>query len=135
MPGPGNAGYAGFSKPKAKEIKRGRVVLRGVSFDNGTATIDPNSYLILDDVVASLESWPEVQLEIVGHTDNTGDEAANKQIATQRAETVRNYLLVRGVAPQRLVAVGKGGSDPIADNSTAAGRVINNRIEIRRIDP
>ena len=123
------------AKPKDKEIKRGRVVLRGVSFDRGTATIDPNSYLILDDVVASLAGWPEVQIEIIGHTDNAGDAAANIQIATQRAETVRNYLIVRGVAPQRLVAIGKGGSDPLADNATEQGRIINNRIEIRRIDP
>jgi outer membrane protein OmpA-like peptidoglycan-associated protein len=133
-----NGGCPGIetaAKPKAKEIKRGRVVLRGVSFEKGTATIDPNSYLILDDVVASLESWPEVQLEIIGHTDNTGNEAANIQTATQRAETVRNYLMVRGIAAGRLVAVGKGGSDPIADNATAPGRIMNNRIEIRRVDP
>lgn len=126
---------AGAAKSKAKEIKRGRVVLRGVSFDKGTATIDPNSYLILDDVVTSLQSWPEVQLEIVGHTDASGDAAANMQISTQRAETVRNYLIVRGIASSRLIVSGKGGSDPLADNSTAQGRIINNRIEIRRIDP
>lgn len=135
---PSNGGcpdIVGTAKSKTKEIKRGRVVLRGVSFDKGTATIDPNSYLILDDVVASLQSWPEVQLEIIGHTDAAGIEAANFQISVQRAETVRNYLIVRGVASSRLIASGKGGGDPLADNSTAQGKIINNRIEIRRIDP
>jgi outer membrane protein OmpA-like peptidoglycan-associated protein len=122
-------------RSKAKEIRRGRVILRGVTFEKGMPTINPSSYTILDDVVASLVDWPEVQIEIQGHTDNTGNAAKKVELSRSRAETVRNYLINRGIAPTRLIAVGKGGSDPIADNGTAEGRAMNNRIELRRIDP
>jgi outer membrane protein OmpA-like peptidoglycan-associated protein len=122
-------------KPRAREIKRGRVILRGVSFQTGTSTIDPTSYIILDEVVASLNDWPEVTLEIQGHTEKSGKMDEMVLLSQARAETVRNYLINRGIAPHRIVAVGKGWSDPIADTATAQGRAMNNRIELRRTDP
>jgi outer membrane protein OmpA-like peptidoglycan-associated protein len=134
-PGPARDTVAAASHPKAKEIKRGRVVLRGITFDQGTATLDPTSYFLLDQVVESLADWPTIQIEIQGHTDNAGRPAELIDLGQRRAEVVRNYLVNRGVASNRLIAVGKGGEDPIADNGTPSGRVLNNRIELRRIDP
>ena len=122
-------------RPKAKEIKRGRVVLRGVTFEQGSAALDPTSYFLLDQVVESLGDWPAIQIEIQGHTDNAGNGANLVELSRNRAETVRTYLINRGIAQNRLSAVGKGGADPIADNSTKKGRDLNNRIELRRIDP
>jgi outer membrane protein OmpA-like peptidoglycan-associated protein len=136
---PENAGCAKTEsskpKPRSREIKRGRVILRGVSFQPGSSVIEPTSYIVLDEVVASLVDWPQVMIEIQGHTDKTGIMEENVQLSQARAETVRNYLLNRGIAPHRLTAVGKGWSDLIADNRTAQGRAMNNRIEIRRTDP
>jgi outer membrane protein OmpA-like peptidoglycan-associated protein len=136
---PENAGCArsvsSKPAPRSREIKRGRVILRGVSFQSGSSEIDPTSYLILDEVVASLVDWPQVMIEIQGHTDKSGTMEEKVQLSQSRAETVRNYLLNRGIAPHRLTAVGKGWSDLIADDRTAQGRAMNNRIEIRRIDP
>jgi OOP family OmpA-OmpF porin len=123
------------AKPRGKEIRSGRVILGGVTFEPQKATIDPNSYIILDEVVSSLIDWPEVKIEIQGHTDRTGNKQEKISLTQARAETVRNYLVNRGISPHRLTAVGKGGGEPIADNTTAAGRAMNNRIEIWRTDP
>jgi outer membrane protein OmpA-like peptidoglycan-associated protein len=136
---PSNAGCAknetGEEKPKAREIKRGRVILLGVRFPAGSPAINPASYLVLDEVVASLVDWPQVMIEIQGHTDRTGTEEEKLRLSQERAEAVREYLINRGIAPHRLTAVGKGWSDPIADDRTAQGRSMNNRIELRRTDP
>ncbi|MBN2035224.1 MAG: OmpA family protein [Chitinispirillaceae bacterium] len=134
-----NGGCAAIDAPKEKkrsrEIKRGRVILRGVTFEPKTATIDPTSYIILDELVSSLVDWPDVKIKIVGHTDSQGPEKKNKELSQARADTVRSYLINRGIPPHRLATAGKGESEPIADNASAQGRVINNRIEIRRTDP
>jgi outer membrane protein OmpA-like peptidoglycan-associated protein len=122
-------------KLKAKEIKRGRVILRGVTFESGTAILQPASFPILDNVAASLTDWPQVRVEIQGHTDRSGTIQRNIELSTSRAESVRSYLISKGIDPGRLTTVGKADSDPIGDNSTKAGRAINNRIELRRIDP
>jgi len=136
---PNNAGCAKTEsskpEPRSREIKHGRVILRGVGFQPGSSDIEPTSYIVLDEVVASLVDWPLVMIEIQGHTDKTGTMEEMVQLSQARAETVRNYLINRGIAPFRLTAVGKGWSDMIADNRTAQGRSMNNRIEIRRTDP
>jgi outer membrane protein OmpA-like peptidoglycan-associated protein len=121
--------------PKSKEIKRGRVVLRGVIFGKGSASIDPSSFVILDEVAQSLSDWPQVQVEIQGHTDNQGSALSKLNLSTARAEAVRAYLVNKGISMTRLTAIGKSDSSPLGENSTKAGRTINNRIELRRIDP
>jgi outer membrane protein OmpA-like peptidoglycan-associated protein len=121
-------------KPKAKEIKRGRVVLRGVNFETGKAVLTEESFQILDRVYESLVEWPEVKVEIRGHTDSVGSRLYNKRLSRKRAESVRNYLISRGISSDRLEAEGMGEDDPIADNATAAGRALNRRVELHRID-
>ncbi len=121
-------------KPKAKEIKRGRVVLRGVNFEFGKATLTGDSYVILDQVYASLVEWPEVKVEIRGHTDSIGSRLSNKRLSYNRAMSVRNYLIQKGISPDRIIATGMGEDEPMADNKTAEGRAINRRVELHRID-
>ncbi|MBN2187945.1 MAG: OmpA family protein [Chitinispirillaceae bacterium] len=137
---PDNAGCAAVEQPKppvpkTKEIKRGRVVLRRVNFIKGSAAIDAASFEALDEVARSLADWPLVQIEIQGHTDNQGSARSRLNLSTARAEAVRAYLINKGVAPSRLTAVGKSDSSPLGDNASKAGRAVNNRIELRRIDP
>lgn len=121
-------------KPKAKEIKRGNLILKGVNFETGLAVLTPESYSILDEVYESLREWPEIKLEIQGHTDSVGDDRTNLMLSQKRAESVRSYLVSRGIAGDRIIPIGKGETVPIADNKTAQGRAANRRVELHRID-
>jgi outer membrane protein OmpA-like peptidoglycan-associated protein len=125
---------AQLETPKAKEIKRGRLILKGVEFKANGADLTSESYQKLDDVFESLKAFPQVKIEISGYTDNTGSAAANKKLSLRRAETVRAYLILRGLDPSRITAVGRGGEDPVTDNSSPEGRAFNRRIEMKRTD-
>ena len=131
---PENFGCPSEKPAKPKEIKRGRVVLRGVNYEFGSAVLTGDSYAILEEVFESLREWPEVKIEIRGHTDSVGSNDANKQLSQKRAESVMNYLVARGIDAARLSAVGYGEDDPIADNKTVEGRAENRRVELRRVD-
>jgi outer membrane protein OmpA-like peptidoglycan-associated protein len=120
--------------PKAKEIKRGKLILSGVNFQPSRAILEPNSYRILDQVYESLIEWPEVKLEIQGYTDSQGNYTKNKKLSQNRADAVRIYLLQKGISSDRLRAIGFGPDSPIADNKTAEGRARNRRVELNRID-
>ncbi len=120
--------------PKTKEISRGKLILNGVTFQAGKAVLTSNSFTIIDQVCESLAEWPEVKLEIQGHTDNFGNAMANLRLSQQRADAVKAYMIRKNIAPDRLRAVGYGEEFPIADNHTAEGREKNRRVELRRID-
>ena len=111
---------------------RKEVVLRGVTFETGRSALKPDSYTILDIVAASLIANPDITIEIAGHTDNTGAAPTNTRLSQARADAVRTYLASKGVAPGRMVARGYGPSDPIAPNTTASGRALNRRVELRQ---
>ncbi|MBN1307820.1 MAG: OmpA family protein [Chitinispirillaceae bacterium] len=119
---------------KAKKIQYGRLILSGVQFEGGSADLTSGSAENIDRVYQSLAEWPEVKLEIRAHTDNSAPEKQNLDLSKKRAEVVRDYLIQKGVAPSRLTAVGKGSTEPIADNTSVQGRRLNSRIEIHRID-
>ena len=122
-----------FVKPKAKKIKR-KLVLAGINFETGSSTISSKSYIILDEVFESLKAYPEVKIEIQGYTDNTGRRATNMRLSQERAESVMNYFIGKGISPARMRAVGYGPDNPIASNATREGRAENRRIELIRID-
>ncbi len=131
---PNNPGVAeNQGCPKTKEIARGALILKGVNFESGKAVLLAGSYKVLDEMAESLREWPEVTLEIQGHTDNTGKAATNLTLSQARAETVRQYLIDKGISSDRLTAVGYGPDRPIADNKTSAGRAQNRRVEINRL--
>ena len=108
------------------------VVLRGVTFETGRSALKPDSYTILDIVAASLVANPDIKIEIGGHTDNTGASATNLRLSQARADAVRAYLASKGVGPERMVAKGYGASQPVAPNTTPAGRAQNRRVELRQ---
>jgi outer membrane protein OmpA-like peptidoglycan-associated protein len=111
-----------------------KFVLLGVNFESGSAALTPDSYGLLDQVAKSLKAYPEVRIEILGHTDDVGNEQFNLDLSQRRAESVRQYLVNAGIAPSRIDAKGYGESMPIASNSTAAGRAENRRIEFKRLN-
>ncbi|WP_225781886.1 OmpA family protein [Xenophilus sp. Marseille-Q4582] len=107
------------------------VVLPGDrSFDAGRAIIKRDMAAVLDKVAQALHSAPRARILIVGHTDATGSEPLNERLSQARANNARSYLFSRGVGADAVRTEGRGSSEPVADNDTAAGRAQNRRIEI-----
>ncbi len=115
----------------AEAIKKEKWILVGVNFDFNSAKITPESYPILYDAAKILLQNPNLNVEIHGYTDNIGSDEYNKKLSQKRAEAVKNYLISKGINPDRLKAVGYGESNPIGDNNTAEGRAMNRRIEFK----
>jgi outer membrane protein OmpA-like peptidoglycan-associated protein len=101
-----------------------------ISFASGRYDIQPRLMPILDQFAQGLNQQPSMEVRIVGHTDNTGSDAVNNPLSINRAQSARDYLVSRGVAAQRISIDGRGSREPIADNSTEAGRARNRRIDI-----
>lgn len=98
-------------------------------FDFGKATIKESSFPFLDELAQALIDNPTYGIDIVGHTDNVGSATANLKLSQDRANSVKAYLVSKGIDGTRLQATGKGMTEPIADNSTAEGRAANRRVE------
>ena len=105
-----------------------------VFFDNDSATIKPESYPDLDRAVSLMKRDDQVRGTIEGHTDSNGSDAYNLRLSQRRADAVRQYLIEHGIAASRIDAVGRGESQPIADNKTAEGRAQNRRVVLVRSD-
>lgn len=101
-----------------------------VFFKTAKADILPQSFGLLDDVVAILKDKPSINIRIEGHTDSRGNNKYNKKLSDARASSVRLYLIERGIDPARIESIGYGEERPIDDNSTEAGRATNRRVEI-----
>lgn len=101
-----------------------------ISFDTGSAEIKANLRPILDQFAQGLNSQPNTEIRIIGHTDSTGSDAINNPLSVNRAASTRDYLVARGVDGRRIQIDGRGSHEPIADNGTEAGRARNRRIEI-----
>ena len=100
-----------------------------VFFDFNKATIKSVSFALLNDVGQAMADNPKIKVEIGGHTDSIGNDAFNLKLSQQRAESVRTYLIKRGIDSNRMVPKGYGENVPIADNRTEAGRSQNRRVE------
>jgi len=102
----------------------------GVNFEVGSAKLLPASVAELNVLVNAMKSEPESIWKISGYTDNTGSYETNMKLSYDRANSVANYLVLNGISPSRLGIKGYGPADPIADNSTAAGRALNRRVVV-----
>lgn len=116
------------------EPTRKTLILEGVNFETGKATLTTESEAILNGVAESLVANDTIRVQVTGHTDNTGSLALNRRLSLARAEAVRQYLISKGVAEDRLTARGLGPSEPVASNRTAEGRAQNRRVELRRLN-
>ncbi len=117
-------------------IARGKLDIKDkVYFASGRSTILRRSHALLDQIASVIAGHPElVRIEIEGHTDDRGAAEANKRLSQQRAESVRRYLIEKGIEASRLVAVGLGEERPAVPNDTAAAREQNRRVEFRTFD-
>ena len=104
-----------------------------VLFNINSATINPGAYSSgeISRVATIMNKYPDTTIQIIGYTDSTGSEAYNQQLSQQRAISVLNALAAQGVNASRMTAIGMGESNPIADNSTAEGRMLNRRVNIK----
>ncbi len=108
-----------------------RVILpEDVTFPTGSDQVDPNFYPALREVARSLNAHPDSTVRVVGHTDNVGSEAYNRQLSVDRALSVARILIRYGVSSTRITYSGRGFSEPITSNSTASGRAMNRRVEV-----
>ncbi|MGI9227457.1 MAG: OmpA family protein [Gammaproteobacteria bacterium] len=103
--------------------------LSGITFLFGSDEITSEGTVILDDVANVLNEHPEFDVDVVGHTDNVGDEGLNLELSQRRALSVMNYLISQGIEFERMDAIGYGESKPITSNATADGRATNRRID------
>ncbi len=119
-------------KFKLIEVKQDRIEIRQqVHFATGRFRVLKDSFALLDQVAQALKDAPRVRVRVEGHTDDVGREAANLRLSQRRAQAVRAYLVRKGIAPDRLEAVGYGPTRPLASNKTAKGRAQNRRTEFR----
>lgn len=108
-----------------------RVILpEEVTFATGSAEVNPGFRPALRDVAQSLRANPNSTVQVVGHTDNVGAAAFNRQLSLDRASAVARILVAEGVNGARITYAGRGMSAPITTNSTAQGRAMNRRVEI-----
>jgi len=113
------------------DTPRGLVVNMGdVLFDTGKADLRGEAREALAKLSGIVLNYPSLHLTIEGHTDNTGSAEFNQTLSEKRADSVRDYLIGQGLPPDKLTAQGFGMANPVADNSTAAGRQKNRRVEI-----
>ena len=109
-------------------------VLEHCTFETGKATLQPEAYKVVDELVDYLNRKDDEKVEIGGHTDNIGKAGANMILSTDRANTVRAYLSSKGIAPDRITAKGYGMTMPVAENTTAEGRSLNRRTEVKVLE-
>lgn len=102
----------------------------GILFATNSSTLNTASRASLDKFATSLQNNPDTDVKIYGHTDSTGSDAINDPLSQRRAESVYNYLVSKGIGGARMVSEGFGSHQPIADNSTPAGRAQNRRVEV-----
>ena len=104
-----------------------------ISFDVNKSAVKPELRPVLDQFASGLDTTMHVR--IVGYTDSTGSDAINNPLSVDRAQSVRDYLVAKGVAASRIETEGRGDREPIADNATEAGRAKNRRVEIFLREP
>ncbi|MCJ0742072.1 OmpA family protein [Pedobacter montanisoli] len=120
--------------PGADVIREGEgIIVRfdsGILFDFNKTDLKDEAKKNIQSLAASLNQYPGTDVKVIGHTDNIGTAAVNQSVSEKRAAAVKAYAVSQGVPSSRLVTEGRGFSDPIADNSTEAGRAANRRVEI-----
>ncbi|MFT3822959.1 MAG: OmpA family protein [Chitinophagaceae bacterium] len=127
---PGPASNNGCPEVKEEVRKRVEVAASKIFFVTGSAKLMAKSYKSLDEVAKLMQDDANLKLSIDGHTDNTGRLELNQKLSADRARSVRDYLVSKGIEGGRLRSSGHGPDNPIADNKTAAGRAKNRRVEM-----
>jgi outer membrane protein OmpA-like peptidoglycan-associated protein len=130
--------YSGKSFPLNEMLSKAKVgkkiVMKNVFFESGKSILTASSFGELDKLVNILEDNPGMRIEISGHTDNSGSAVVNARLSTERARAVVDYIVKKGIDRARLTYIGYGPDQPVADNSTEAGRSRNRRVEFKILE-
>ena len=114
-----------------QETARGLIVTLGdVLFDTGKSNLKQNAQISLAKVSAILQQYPDLKLQIAGYTDSTGSDELNLKLSNDRAKSTEDFLVAQGVQQTNVTYYGFGKQDPVADNTSAAGRAQNRRVEL-----
>ncbi|MCR5028884.1 MAG: OmpA family protein [Fibrobacter sp.] len=141
LTGPFECGETPYVSPRASygsvnvAFDDTRAELQGVSFKAGSAELVPSTLATLDKTIAGLKKNAKAKVEIEGHTSSEGGEEYNQKLSEDRANSVRDYMIRKGISKDRVTAVGYGYSRPKASNDTEEGRKQNRRIEVRVTNP
>ncbi|MGK0314103.1 MAG: OOP family OmpA-OmpF porin [Saprospiraceae bacterium] len=108
----------------------GRVIFKYLTFTSGSDKIFGDSGVEVDNLAAILNAYPDVKINVAGHTDNTGNAEANKTLSENRAKSVKQRLMDAGISPSRVATQGFGAATPVASNDTKEGQAQNRRIEV-----
>ncbi len=130
---PATTGKAYYKDPFKVDIQflpSKSFILEDCNFETGKADLEEDSYKVIDELVAFLNRKDEVRIELGGHTDNVGSAKSNQILSEARANTVRNYLIEKGIDPNRVTAKGYGLTVPVESNKTVEGRAMNRRTEV-----
>ncbi|HEY8923982.1 MAG TPA: OmpA family protein, partial [Polyangia bacterium] len=114
-------------------VKKFTGVIKGINFKVKSADIQKSSFKVLNDAVKVLKEYPDLRIEISGHTSSEGVAEKNQKLSEDRAASVKAYMVAQGIAENRITTVGYGSDKPIGLNSTPKGREQNRRIEFRLI--
>lgn len=109
------------------------IVLEGITFETGKADITPESGVVLQGALETMQTYPDIIIEISGHTDDVGSASSNQSLSQKRADSVRFWLIGKGVNPDRIIAKGYGEEFPRVPNNSSDNKRMNRRIEFKRI--
>ncbi|MBW1991701.1 MAG: OmpA family protein [Deltaproteobacteria bacterium] len=123
----------GAAAMKAALEEKGSVAVYGIHFDFDKATLKPGAEKVLVEIVKLLKDSPDLKVEIQGHTDNVGGKDYNLKLSQARADTVKQFLVLYGIEPERLTTKGYGMEKPVASNETEEGRAKNRRVELKKL--
>ena len=114
-------------------LQDGKIIASGIRFDVNKATLKPESMGVINTIYQMMNEHPDLKFSVEGHTDSDGDDSFNQTLSEQRAETVVNALIEKGIDKSRLTSKGWGESKPLSDNSTPEGKANNRRVEFVKL--
>ena len=116
---------------KVEDVKKITQIASKIFFETNSDKLKVASLVQLDELAEILQRYPEANLTVEGHTDDVGEDAYNMTLSQKRTESVKTYLMGKGIFESRLTAIGYGETKPIADNKTSIGRAKNRRVELK----
>jgi OOP family OmpA-OmpF porin len=122
-----------FEEMKKELDTAGHIAIYGIYFDFDKSDLKIGSEKMLIEIIKLMQSYPDLKIEIQGHTDSTGSREYNLKLSERRANTVKSYLVLYGVDPSIMTTRGYGPDEPVASNETEDGRALNRRVELKKL--
>lgn len=130
----GTVANEGCPEIKSEDKKTLEVAMQAVQFQTGSAILKSESNAVLNQIADIMNRYPDFNMNISGHTDNTGSSSANQSLSERRAKTCYDYLVKKGISPDRMNHTGFGESRPISNNENEKGRTLNRRVEFNLVN-